>query len=117
MISSVDQSSTLILDQSDFTRALAWLVEAEAFMPEVFKFSEVGSDAKAHDEIWHYIMINDHGNGVPERSIIRFASTKMPQQGIVTALKIMISSGRIKMITYDEHAKVGTYAAIPDGSP
>lgn len=55
MISSVDRHNRLILEKEDFNRAMAWLVEAEQRMSNIFAGGTPGEDSKAMDEVIHFI--------------------------------------------------------------
>ena len=51
MISAVDRSNDLRIELEDFQRGLAWLVEVEDHMPEVFGAGISAPDAGAMDEV------------------------------------------------------------------
>lgn len=57
IISSADKGDSLLLTMEDFNRAMSWLTEAEAAMPDIFKASGVLADAKAMDEIYHFVLV------------------------------------------------------------
>lgn len=97
MVSAVDRSNTLLLTKEDFNRAMGWLLEAETDMPEVFKAGSVGSDAKAQDEVYHYCLVLNKGDGVPEPALVRRARELVPAMAVLRLLEVMERSGMIKV--------------------
>lgn len=95
MISAVDKSDALVIDKSDFNTALGWLLEAEHYMPEIFKAGATNADGQAMEEILHHIMITDTGKGVSEGAIIRFARERVPIHSILRVIEILERSGQI----------------------
>jgi len=95
MVSAADRGDVLLLTKDDFNRAMGWLVEAEAFMPDIFTSGSTGTDARALDEIHHWITLEDRGDGVPEHRIINFARSRIPINTIWRVIETMIASGMI----------------------
>lgn len=105
MVSCADRSDVLLLTKDDFNRAMGWLLEAEQTMPGIFEASSGGTDARAVDEIHHYILIADKGDGVPEHQIINFARTRIPMHSILRVIEIMTASGQITPRGQDKHGQ------------
>lgn len=103
MVSAADRGDVLLLTKEDFNRAMGWLVEAETFMPDIFTAGSTGTDARAIDEIAHYIRITDKGDGVPEHLIVNFARTRVPMHSILRIIEIMTASGQITAKGIDRH--------------
>lgn len=95
MVSAADCSDVLLLTKDDFNRAMGWLVEAEARMPEIFQAGSSGAESKAMDEICHYVQMADRGQGVPEHKIVGFARERVPMHSILRIVEIMVASGLI----------------------
>jgi hypothetical protein len=95
MVSAADRSDVLLLTKDDFNRAMGWLLEAESFMPDIFSAGSTGTDARAIDEIYHYITIADKGDGVPERLIVNFARSRVPLHSILRVIEILVAAGKI----------------------
>lgn len=95
MIAALDRGNQLTLTREDFNIAMNWLVEAETTMPEIFKAGGVGADAKAMEEIQHFILASDRGQGVAEPKIIRFAAERIPAHSVIRVLEVMEQSGMI----------------------
>ena len=102
MIAAIDRSNSLILTVDDFNRAMGWLVEAEQFMPEIFKAAGSGADAQALDEIKYFIQTTDRGSGVAEQRIINFARERIPIHSVMRVIEIMQGSGMIRGIGVDK---------------
>lgn len=80
---------TVTLDH--FAEALDWLVQLEAFMPDVFKSMKVGGDGRAIEECWHYAytVYLKTKKPVPEHRIIQFLQEKVPVHNIARILDVM----------------------------
>lgn len=103
MVSAADRGDVLLLTKDDFNRAMGWLVEAETFMPDIFTAGSTGTDARAIDEIAHFIKLSDKGDGVPEHAIVNFARTRVPMHSILRVIEIMVASGQITSRGIDKH--------------
>lgn len=97
MVSCVDRSNTLLLTKDDFNRATRWLIEAEDDMGEIFKAGGVGADSKAMDEIMHYAVVLDKGQGVPDAMLIRRARELVPAHSVMRLFEIMERAGMLKV--------------------
>lgn len=96
MVSAIDRSDTLLLTKDDFNRALGWIIEAESAMPEIFKAGAGNADAKAIEEIYHFVLMKaSGGRPVPERQIISFAKERVPLHSVLRVVEIMIASGQL----------------------
>lgn len=115
MISSVVRSRSLRLEEQDFLRARAWLIESEETIPDIFRsMSTVGGDSAILQETWHFVytvFIKSGKRPIPQASLYLFLSEKAPSyrhEQIVKALKL---SGLLKEVR-DE--KFGL-AYVPQG--
>lgn len=102
MISAIDRSDTLILTKDDFNRAMGWMIEAEAAMPEIFKAGGSGADGQALDEIKYFIQTSDRGQGVAEQRIVNFARERIPIHSVMRVIEIMQGSGMIKTVSMNK---------------
>ncbi len=64
--------------------------------PTSLTAGSTGTDARAIDEISHYISVADKGDGVPEHMIVNFARTRVPIHAILRVIEIMLASGQIE---------------------
>lgn len=94
MIAAIDRSDVLLLTREDFNLAMNWLVEAETLMPEIFKAGASNADAKAMDEIYHFILTA--GKDVAEGRVIRFAGERVPAHSVIRVIDLMHRSGMIE---------------------
>jgi hypothetical protein len=94
MISAIDRSDGLVVTKDDFDRALSWLCEAEASMADVFKAGAGNADAKAMDEIYHYVLTScTGGRKIADYRIVNFAKARIPLTSIDKVIKVMEASG------------------------
>lgn len=105
MVSCVDRGDVLLLTKDDFNRAMGWLVEAEAMMPDIFTAGGSGTDTKALEEIGHFVRVSNGGNGVAESKIVNYARERVPMHSILRVIDIMVQSGQI--VSMGIHAKSG----------
>ena len=105
MVSAADRGDVLLLTKEDFNRAMGWLLEAESYMPDIFTAGSTGTDARAIDEITHYIGVADKGDGVPEHQIMNFARARVPMHSILRVIEIMVASGQIVSRGVDKHGQ------------
>jgi len=98
MIASVDRGNDLMMNKADFNKAMGWLLEAEAFMPEIFR-SGAGLDSKAMDEIQHFVSVMKK---VSENKVVNFARERVPAHSVMRVLEVMERSGMIKAPTMDK---------------
>lgn len=117
MVSAIDRSDVLMLTEDDFFRAMTWLVDAEATMPDIFKAGAGNADAKAMDEIYHYVLTTSalFKGSVPERKIINFAKERVPLHSIERVIGIMQSAGMIEAVAMDKRTGQRLWkASVPD---
>ena len=100
MVAAVDSGNQLLLTKEVFNRAIGWLLDAEQYMPEVFKAGGTGADSKAMDEIYHYVLASDLKRlGVPEHRVVNFARERVPAHSVMRVLEIMERSGQLEVST------------------
>lgn len=106
MVSSIERGDSLLLTANDWERALEWLLEAEAFMPDIFKAGAGNADSKAMDEIYHYVLTScAGGRKIPAFKIINFAKVRVPLHSIDRVITTMEKSGLIKQAGLDPKVK------------
>ncbi len=116
MISAIDRSNVLWLTKEDFNRAYGWLIEAERWMPDIFKAGVMNADAAAIEDIYHFVLTRGNREwGMPEHKIVAFAKDRVPIHSILRIIDIMIQTGKITLIGTDKNTRVNYYKAIlPD---
>jgi hypothetical protein len=113
MISSADKGDSLLLTMEDFNRAMGWLIEAEVFMPEIFKAGAVHADAKAMDEIYHFLLVGGGAKGLSEHQVMNFAKERLPIHSCRNAIILMEGSGLIKAVGIEKSTGLRRFVAIP----
>ena len=108
IVACVDRGQKMIITKEDFEKALGWLIEAEYFMPHLFKAGAGNADAKAMQEILHYVKAQGQIN---EDAIIKFAIDYVPVMSVGRILQTMVASRMIKAIG---NSKYGTPIYAPD---
>jgi hypothetical protein len=115
MVSAIDRSDVLLLTKDDFNRALGWLIEAESTMPDIFKAGAGNADARAMDEIYHYVLTIGARGPVAERKIINFAKEHIPMHSIERVIGIMEKAGMLRATNLDPKTGLRMYkATVPD---
>jgi hypothetical protein len=125
MVASIDRDSSLVLTKEDFNTAMGWLLEAESFMPEIFKAGASNADAQALDEIKYFIQTsclsdkNGKPSGITESRIVNFARERIPIHSIMRVIDIMVGSGMIRATGVDSRTGQRIFIPLsPDtGSP
>lgn len=86
--SSSDRAITL----DHYAEALSWLVEAESFMPDIFKALKVGGDQRSMEECWHfaYQYFMKHKQPVPEHLLVMFLGERVPAHSVDRILDVMV---------------------------
>ena len=116
MVASVDRSNSLVLNSDDFNTALRWMIEAEAFMPDIFKAGSTNVDAQAIEEIYHFVLISDKGQGISEQRIVRFAKERVPLTSILRIVEIMERSGQLRLMGTERRTGTRFFSATPKES-
>jgi hypothetical protein len=109
IVACVDRGQKLIITVEDFQRALGWLIEAEYHMPDLFKAGAGNADAKAMEEIIHFLKIKGSAG---EGEILKFAIDYIPAASVRNILQLMVLSNRIKPI--GNHPKYRTLVYAVD---
>jgi predicted transcriptional regulator len=100
MVASASRSDELIIEEDDFNTALGWLIEAEEYMPEIFRsMAAENSDNKVIEDVWHLVHswgIKKKGEGLPKTAVMRFLQNKVPSYQIETIIRTMTESEMLK---------------------
>lgn len=115
MISAIDRSNALVLTRDDFNRAMNWLVEAETYMPEIFKAGTQGADGAVMDEIIHLVRAAGP-KGLHESKITRFASQRIPIHSVMRVIEVLERSGQIRVLSTDPRTNYKTFTAYEKSS-
>ena len=115
MVSAIDRGNILRIEDIDFDRAIEWLVEAEALMPDIFRAGQLSPDSQAMDEVLAFI--NGH-DLVGETQIVNFARRLLPAHSVMKVIDVMERSGVIKAVKNDPKTGMRLFRAQhPDLPP
>lgn len=114
MVHSASRSSELIIRLEDYQSAMDQLLEAEAYMPDVFKAMKGTSDSSVIDECFAFIYADwaKTKNPMSEHRIIHFLQQRLPIHSVFRALELMVSSGMIEVAALGEKGR-NTYRPRP----
>jgi hypothetical protein len=94
MVASASRGNDFIITTEDYHRALDWLLEAEMYMPDIFKSMAVGGDPKVIEETyyWAYKKYSKKQDDIPEAEVIEFLQNKVPAHSVERIYSLMIKS-------------------------
>jgi hypothetical protein len=100
MVSCVARSADMLITEEDYQIAMNWLLEAEQFMPDIFKNLGLGGDSRAIEETWYFIYeaYAKEAKPIMEHRIISFLKERVPAHSIMRVLDIMVKSGMLEMV-------------------
>ena len=112
IIASIADSSDMVITLEHYQTALAWLVELETYMPDVFKSMKVGGDGRAIEDCWHYayqLYMKGGKTPVPEHKIWNFLQERVPAHSIERIIDVMC---RAKLLE-KKLMETGGYGYVP----
>lgn len=98
MICAASSGSQLLITLDHVQEALDWLLEAEAYMPDIFKSMSGTTHSQLIDEVWHFVFSTNGKNGqkgVAEARLINFLQQRTPAHNVTRVLEVMERSGII----------------------
>lgn len=89
------------IERADLLRAMSWLFDAEARMPDIFKLMSGKSDHAILEQLHMWAFREQAKNGgpthyVPQRRVYDFLSTHMPVDKVKATLDIAVKSGLLE---------------------
>lgn len=92
IIASAASSSDRQITLEHYAEALDWLIEAESFMPDIFKALKTGGDQRAMEECWHfaYQHFMKKKEPVPEYLLVTFLGERVPAHSVDRILDVMV---------------------------
>lgn len=98
IIASASSDSDRIITLDHYAEALDWLVEAETFMPDIFKALKSGGDSRAIEECYHfaYTYWIKHKTPVPEHLLVTFLHERVPAHSVDRILDVMVRAQLLK---------------------
>lgn len=111
IIAAVDRGGPLKLTRADFNKAMSWLIEAEHFMPDIFREGASGGDAQVIDEIYHFVLQSQ--SGVTEHKLVKFTHQRgVPAHSVMRVLEVMERSGMIRAAMMDKKTGMRIWQAV-----
>lgn len=91
-ISSISRSNSKVIGLEHYSEALNWLMEAERYMPDIFKSMVSGGDSSAMEEAWNYVWLlyAKENKPIAEHRIVHFLRERVPAHSIMRVLEIMV---------------------------
>lgn len=98
MAVSAARSDKMIITAEDFGRSLDLMLEAESFMPEIFKEMASGGQLGHLEEAFHFIMEIwlRTKKPTPEHKLVHFLSNRVPANQIAYLIDTMLNSNMIE---------------------
>lgn len=100
MVSAISRSDQLLITLEDYTRAKAWLLAAEVYMPDIFRAMVLRSDNDLLQDL-HFFMWQLYAKEkrpIHQSRIISFLTTKVPAEKILKIIEIAVGGGLISAI-------------------
>jgi len=99
MISSMSRSNDKVIGIEHYSEALNWLVEAERYMPDIFKSMISGGDSSAMEEAWNFVWLiySKEKKPIAEHRIVHFLRERVPAHSIMRVLDIMVKSRMLEI--------------------
>ena len=91
MVSAIARTGELVVELVDVRRAIAWLLEAEALMPDIFRAMAGRSDVQVLEELHYFVQqqwMRNRQQAVSGESLRRFLAARMPHDKIESLLSM-----------------------------
>ena len=107
MVACAASTDDLTITMEHYQTALDWLVEAESFMPDIFKSMNSGGDSKVIEECWYFCfqLFSKKSEPVPESKVFNFLQQRVPAHSVERIILIMVRAGLLKEVLVN---KIGT---------
>ena len=99
MIAAISESLDLIIRIEHVQRAIDWLIEAEIYMPDIFKAMASSGPGQLMEEAWHFVFAAYNKAGkqpIPETRVINYLSQRTPAHNVSRLLEVLIGAGLLK---------------------
>jgi hypothetical protein len=117
MIVSASRSNELILRTSDFTEAQELMIEAETYMPDVFRAMTQSIDGGAAilDEAFNFVYSTyaKEKRNIDEHRIMYFISQRAPQHSVSSIINNLVGSRMIEVAELCNSRGMKAYKPIP----
>lgn len=96
MISTASRSDKMVIEMPDFLRAKEWLLEAEKFMPDIFREMGGKSDGQMLQDLHAFAwdrFVRSGKEPIPKRDLVAFLSVRVPSERVGYILRNAIDGG------------------------
>ncbi len=99
MVACAASADDYLITIEHFAMALDWLMEAEVYMPDIFKAMSGGSDGQLMDETYHFVykLFIVKKQPISEQRIIAFIQQRTPAHNVEKILQVMVKAGLLKL--------------------
>jgi len=96
-VAAADRQDDMTILKEDFHRALDWLIEAEHYMPEIFKAMSSSGTGQTMEEAWYYLftIYAKEDKPVQEHRLVQFLQERVPVHHIAVTIEMMEKAGLI----------------------
>jgi hypothetical protein len=104
MIASLSRSGDKIITIENYSEALNWLIEAESYMPDIFKAMKSGGDSTAMEEAWNYAwtVYGKEKKPIAEHRLVHFLRERVPAHAVMKVLEILVKSHMLEPTVTDD---------------
>ena len=88
-----------LIQRTDIETALTWLLEAEVYMPDIFKSMASSGDGQTMEEAFHFLFdayIRGGKQPVTQQRLVMFLQSRTAAHNIIRIIEIMEKAGMIK---------------------
>jgi hypothetical protein len=100
MVSCASSAEDLVITLEHYTEALGWLLEAETFMPDIFKSMNSGGDSKVIEDCWYFCFQRyaQKQQPIPEFMVFQFLQERVPSHSVERMVEMMLRANRLKAV-------------------
>jgi hypothetical protein len=99
VIASASESDRLVIEAEHFSRAVDWLVEAEYYMPDIFKAMTGSTHAQLIEDIYYFVLKAYNAAGkkpVHTGRVFNFVQQRTPAHNVEKVLEIMVKANLLE---------------------
>jgi len=98
MVSSASRGSGKVISLDVYQEALGWLLEAEMYMPEIFKALGARGDGQVIEEAYHFLysLYVAKKQPIHEERLINFLAERVPSYNVLRIIDLMEKSGKME---------------------
>lgn len=93
MIASASQREDRMIDVAEYELALDWLIEAEMYMPDIFKAMATGGDATAISDAYFFVYSHfaKKKEMIQQHRLIAFLQERIPAHSVMRVIDLMVN--------------------------